>query len=320
MKYTEPCSRQCGHATIAIGRLLADHVGSRSSQLLPEGWLDDLEHDLRPDGGEVYVNLHVPCGVVRITVPVRHFPSLPSARPHWESNPNQPISYISTPSFVTGVAVQVKIPGIGSDEYVTVDIAYGGAFYLIVGLGDLDFPQDAFMWRSQIPQMVKAAISLRKDFLNYNKALKETYLRHPQHRQLEDLYGVIITSRARSQDVTERDVEIGLCVFANGQVDRSPTGSGVQARVALAQAKGEIKPGKSRTYHSLVSDNVDEYSAFKGEVVEEVDAGDGRKGVIVKVSGRAKYTGCSTIVTEARDKIGGGFVFNELGRRSVEDG
>jgi hypothetical protein len=79
---------------------------------------------------------------------------------------------------------------------------------------------------------------------------------------------------------------VALILFRHRQLDRSPTGSAVGARIALAHAKGQIKIGEKRTYHSIVSlDSPDD--AFVGEALEKVELeGSDKKAVRVKTSGR----------------------------------
>ena len=109
------------------------------------------------------------------------------------------------------------------------------------------------------------------------------------------------------------DFEPDTLVFADGQVDRSPTGSGVQARVALAYAKGSRRLNESFTYHSPVSKAFGGQGAFVGEALEEVDVGlKDLRGVIVKVSGWAHYTGTSNFVVEEGDGVGAGFWWDEV--------
>src|SRR3546814_15359550 len=58
------------------------------------------------------------------------------------------------------------------------------------------------------------------------------------------LYGTILTDDV-ALGAGDGRASYNLCIFAEGQIDRSPTGSGVTARFALAAARGEIGPGDS---------------------------------------------------------------------------
>ena len=308
----EGYSTMCGHATLALGRLLVDQAGAWDSEAFPLDALGNLKNlTFDSERNEVLLRLHAPCGVVHVTVP-----ALPTAYGRWRTDTSRPISYLSVPSYATGISVNLNIPprstfrwdelanSVASHDGVVVDIAYGGAFYIIVSAHALGFGSliDAnFRALGEATRKLKA-------FFNRAEAapFPAKYLRHPEHEVLQFLYGVIVTD-----DDDEAGAETGLCFFADQQVDRSPTGSGVQARVSLAFAKGERELGERRTYHSPVSRHFSE-GAFVGEAVEAVDLGKGIRGVIVKVSGWARYTGCCNFVIEDSDKIGEGFWFDEL--------
>src|SRR6185312_7186609 len=94
-------------------------------------------------------------------------------------------------------------------------------------------------------------------------------------------------------------VSHNLCIFAEGQVDRSPTGSGVTARVALDHAKGLLRPGAERRFRGLSGD------PFTGRMVGETRLG-GRPAVTVRVGGRAYYSGGASFVVEPGDPLAEG--------------
>jgi len=110
--------------------------------------------------------------------------------------------------------------------------------------------------------------------------------------------------------------ETGLCFFANQQIDRSPTGGGVCARMALAHAKGRRPVGQRRTYNSLVSNMYAGNGSFVGMNVEEVSVSGGRglssKGVVVQVEGQVYCTGAATFVLEEDKMSGAGFFLQAL--------
>ena len=300
----EGYSTMCGHATLAVSRLLVDHAGAGAA-LLDSLLLSKLKYD--PENQQVIVNLHAPCGLVQATVP-----AVETEPGHWRTDMTRPTSYLSVPSYTTGIWVTVHIPEhlrwpeLGDRDCVVVDIAYGGAFYVFVGACSLGFKSS--LSDPDVHALGVAASRLKEAF-NSTEQLRKFYLQHPEHEDLQFLYSIFITNYDLGKPAEETlGAETGLCFFANGQIDRSPTGSGVQARIALAYAKGRIKLNERWTYHSLVSNAYDGEGAFIGEAVEEVDVG-GRKGVIVRVSGKAHYTGCSSFAVEKDDAIGKGFWF-----------
>lgn len=299
----EGYSTMCGHATIAVSRLLVDCT---DPNIFPR------RHELHFDttSAAVEVRLHVPCGLVRITVPAT------GTAAAFRADPSRPITYLSVPSFAAGLNLSVPIPPSlrwpalpAATTSVPVDVTYGGAFYIVVPAPVLGFP--ASLAHPPITALRDATARLKAAF-NASPDLRR-HLHHPDHPDLAFLYSVFVTEPGRGAVPDGcAGAESGLCFFADSQVDRSPTGSGVQARVALAVAKGERAVGDAWAYHSVLSNAFGGSGAFVGRAVEEVEVGD-RKGVRVEVSGCASYTGVSTFVVEQGDEIGGGFSFEALG-------
>ncbi|MED6261772.1 hypothetical protein ATANTOWER_009871 [Ataeniobius toweri] len=124
-------------------------------------------------------------------------------------------------------------------------------------------------------------------------------LHHPVSDDLAFLYGTILTD---GRDEFSPEPTANICVFAEAQVDRSPTGSGVTARVALQHHKGLIQLNQTRTFQSGATG-----SQFTGKAVEETRCGDFRA-VVVEVAGRAFYTGVSRFVQEPEDQLAHGFL------------
>jgi trans-L-3-hydroxyproline dehydratase len=114
---------------------------------------------------------------------------------------------------------------------------------------------------------------------------------------LNFLYGTIFTGPPLGRGAHSRNV----CVFAEGEVDRSPTGTGVSARLAIHHAKGELKLGRRIVIESIVG------SRFTGRVVEEVVIGRHRA-VIPEVSGSAHITGRHEFLFPPDDPFKAGFM------------
>ncbi|KAL0956054.1 hypothetical protein HGRIS_002224 [Hohenbuehelia grisea] len=187
-------------------------------------------------------------------------------------------------------------------DHICLDVAYGGAFYAIVPAGELGFKQGLF-GKGEFQDLAASALSI-KESLKDKKAL----FVHPESRDLEFLYGVVIVDERVAGSGEDHRGETGLCFFADQQIDRSPTGSAVCARVALAVHKGQRRVGERWVYESLVSLQ-HAGNGFIGDVVdvEEMQGRDGL-GVVAAVEGRAFYTGTSTFVLEAADAWTDGFL------------
>ncbi|MED5395250.1 MAG: Trans-3-hydroxy-L-proline dehydratase [Alphaproteobacteria bacterium MarineAlpha3_Bin4] len=221
---------------------------------------------------ETAVNIQCPCGLVTAYV-------------ERDNGGGSRVRFESVPAF--GFALD-KIVETNDYGPVTVDIGYGGAFYAFVAADQfgLDVRQ------SRVRDLVDAATAV-------TEAVKcQVSLHHPDDNDLAFLYGTILTD---GRDAYSSDPTANACVFADAQVDRSPTGSGVTARIALQHRRGLIQLGRERIFESVVG------SRFTGRAVSETRCGDFRA-VTVEVAGVAHYTGESTFRLEDGDDLGRGFI------------
>jgi proline racemase len=116
---------------------------------------------------------------------------------------------------------------------------------------------------------------------------------HPREPELRDVYGVIFWQEEGEDPLTQRNVT----VFADGEVDRSPCGSGTSARLALLHDEGRLATGEPFLHRSIVG------TEFTGRVVAET-----AEGVITEVEGSAHLTGRHEFVLEPDDELGEGFL------------
>jgi trans-L-3-hydroxyproline dehydratase len=123
-------------------------------------------------------------------------------------------------------------------------------------------------------------------------------LTHPDEPDLAYLYGIILTDDA---DLSSAAVSSNVCVFADGQVDRSPTGSGVTARLALMHRRNQVAIREPRRFRSITG------GEFVGRVVATTRAGP-HPAVVVEVAGEAYFTGEARFRREAKDPLGTGFL------------
>ncbi|KAF3849841.1 hypothetical protein F7725_019560 [Dissostichus mawsoni] len=226
-----------------------------------------------PRSPETQVNIHCPCGLVKAFV-------------EYSEGKTGGVRFLSVPAFTFATDVTVSVEKFGD---VTVDISYGGAFYAFVDAKR--FGLDVTTSRTR--DLVDAATAVT------NAVKSQVKLHHPTSDDLAFLYGTILTD---GKDDYSSDPTANMCVFAEAQVDRSPTGSGVTARVALQYHRGLIQLNQTRTFQSGATG-----SQFTGRAVEETKCGD-FKAVVVEVSGRAFYTGVSRFVQEPEDKLTHGFL------------
>jgi proline racemase len=213
--------------------------------------------------------LELPCGIVQLTCRVEEGRVVSTA-------------FESVPAFLSHRDVQVAVAGI---EKVQLDIAYGGAFYAILpasALG-LDF------FDTPMADLVRAATAVT-DAVRGSVAVT-----HPEAADLGFLYGTILTD-----DAPPPAPSFNLCVFAEGQIDRSPTGRGVSARMARDHARGLVVAGSERMFRGPTG------IPFSASVVGPAD-GPVAGAVTVRVSGTSAFAGRATFVIEADDPLAHGF-------------
>lgn len=211
-----------------------------------------------------------------------------TATAHLRDGQVQRVSFLNVPSFLFAQDLTVEVDGLGKVVY---DIAFGGAFYAYV---DVDQPALAGVIIDDKHQNQLIDIGMRIK----RAVMTSVTLRHPTgDADLNFLYGTILVKMLHVEDVQSRNV----CVFAEGEVDRSPTGTGVSGRLAIHHAKGDLTLEETITIESLIG------SRFTGRVAETVEIG-GLAGIIPEVSGTAFITGQHTFLIDPDDPLRDGFI------------
>jgi trans-L-3-hydroxyproline dehydratase len=286
--HNEGYSTMCGHADMYGAILVEPDLPDADMAVLfmhNEGYSTMCGHAVIALGryavDEGLVETREPFTTVRIECPC----GLVVARVEVTNGRAGAVSFDSVPAFLFAADRELEIAGHGA---ITFDIAYGGAFYAIADCRQfgLEFGRDS------VRDFVAAAVALSE------KAAAEIPLAHPDHDDLAFLYGSILTD---GEDGPEDRPLRNICVFAGAQVDRSPTGSGVTARLAALHAKGRIGKGEPRIFESIVG------SRFTGEVMEMAQIG-GMDAIIARVGGKAHYCGRAEFMVEADDPLAAGFL------------
>lgn len=212
-------------------------------------------------------------------------PGLIRSKAHMENGKVVRTSFLNVPSFLYLRDQQVDVSGIGQ---VTFDVAYGGAFYAFVDVEPLGLKMDASDYNRLIDygRRIKHAV------------MDKFSIKHPFEEDLSFLYGTIFTGKPENPNNHSRNV----CIFADGEVDRSSTGSGVSARAALHFAKGELKKGETITIESILG------TTMTVKVHEETTYGQ-YKAVVPEVSGTASFTGKNEFWFDPNDDQKDGFIF-----------
>jgi trans-L-3-hydroxyproline dehydratase len=191
-------------------------------------------------------------------------------------------TFKNVPSFVVGLDETIDVPAIGEVRY---DLAFGGAFYAIVDASSLGLALE------DSSKLIAAGRSIKHEIASRRP------IAHPEAHDLGFLYGVIFTGAAIEPDNHSRNV----CVFADGEVDRSPTGTGVSSRLAILHERDEISKGDRVTIESIVG------STFTGRIVDTTTVGE-HPAVVPEIEGSAHITGRAELWIDPDDVLGRGFL------------
>jgi trans-L-3-hydroxyproline dehydratase len=217
--------------------------------------------------------------IVRIDTPAGRV----TATAHMRDGKVERVSFLNVPSFVLARDLTVDVDGLGQ---VTFDIAFGGAFYAYVDADSVGLD----LTSQYHSRLIDAGMRIKR-------AVMAAYpLAHPDgDPDLNFLYGTIFVKMLTG--IHSRNV----CIFAEGEVDRSPTGTGVSGRVAIHHARGELPVGETITIESILG------TTFTGQVAETTTIGS-LPAVIPEVSGTAHITGRHEFFIDPDDPLREGFI------------
>jgi proline racemase len=184
------------------------------------------------------------------------------------------VRFRNVPSYVHAGGLEI-----GEHE---LDIAFGGAFYASV---------EEHVSPPELPRLIELGRELKRAIEEWQDVV------HPLEPELRDVYGVIFWQEEGEDPLTQRNVT----VFADGEVDRSPCGSGTSARLALLDRAGRLPRGAELRHLSIVG------TEFRGRVVEETDVA-GVPAVVTEVEGSAYRTGEHAFTFDPDDPLGDGFL------------
>lgn len=193
------------------------------------------------------------------------------------------VEFTNVPSFVYERGISVSVPERGTVE---CDIAFGGAFYVYCDASDfgLRLQPDELNELIEVGRLLKRAAS------------DTVSVEHPFEDDLGFIYGTILTG----DPVGTADTR-NVCIFADGEVDRCPTGTGVSGRVARQADEGTLKPGETLSVESITG------SEFTGRYEETVSFG-GYDAVKPVIGGSAYITGRHEFLVDPQDEFGEGFL------------
>jgi proline racemase len=187
------------------------------------------------------------------------------------------VRFRNVPSFVEAWGLEV--------EGLVVDVAFGGAFYASV---ESPLP----LQRESLPSLIELGRAIKRELEGEHEFV------HPLEPELRDIYGVVFFERIEAGPPLR---QLNVAVFADGEVDRSPCGSGTSARLALLEEGGELARGAELVHSSIVG------TEFVARVAGDVEVA-GRPAVVTEVEGSAYRTGEHEFVLDERDELGPGFL------------
>jgi trans-L-3-hydroxyproline dehydratase len=207
-----------------------------------------------------------------------------TAYAHIENGNVKSVSFHNVPSFVAALDEVVDVPELGKVRY---DLAFGGAFYAYVNARDVGLTCTPKDYRSLIEKgmAIKRAI------------MKSRPITYPFEQDLGFLYGTIFIGPSTQEGSHSQNV----CIFAEGEVDRSPTGTGVSGRLAIHHRRREIEMNQPIVIESIIG------SKFTGKVVEETAFGQ-YPAIIPEVEGQAHIVGRNELWINPNDPLRDGFL------------
>jgi proline racemase len=223
---------------------------------------------------ETVLRLEAPAGLVEVTATCA-------------DGKVQSVELTNVPCFVDRLDAALDVPGVGA---LTVDVAFGGMWYAIADAAALAFaiePQEA-RELSRVGELIRVA------------AREQLPCVHPEN---PDIAGVSIVQIAEPWRGV-RAVTKNAVVVAPGRLDRSATGTGLSARMAVLHARGLMAVGDEMTHASPLG------SIFEGRIVAETRVGD-RAAIVPAIRGSAWITGITQVLVDPSDPFPEGYLLSD---------
>ena len=272
----------------------------RTAIILTQPTVDEADYGIIFMDGGGYLNMcghgtigamtvAVETGMVPVTEPVtKVVQEAPAGLIHGqvfvEDGKAKKVSFTNVPAFLYKRDQEVELPGYGKIRF---DISFGGSFFAIVKAEQVGLeivPENA-------AKLQDLGIQLR-DIIN-----KEIPVQHPELPHIHSVDLVEWWSKTETKGATLKN----CVVFGQGQVDRSPCGTGTSAKMATLFAKGELKMGEKFFYESILG------TIFEGEIVGKAKVGE-YDAVIPQITGSAYITGFNHFVIDETDPVKYGFI------------
>lgn len=220
---------------------------------------------------ETEVVLDSPAGLIRATAKIK-------------DQKVKEVTFKNVPAFHYKENVEIEVPELGK---IKLDISFGGSFFAIVSAKEIGLSVKP----ENTQKLTELALKIR-DIINENIEIKHPVLDHIKTVDLVEIYDEPTNPEADYKNVV---------IFGQGQVDRSPCGTGTCAKLATLHSKKEIKPGEPFVYESILG------TLFKGEILDTTKVGD-FDAVVPQITASAYITGFNHFVFDDEDPVKYGFI------------
>jgi proline racemase len=198
------------------------------------------------------------------------------------------VQFTNVPCFATHLGAPLEVEGLGT---ISVDVAYGGAFFAIVDAPALGFAVEPREARDlvDVGNRITAA------------AARQLSVCHPENPEIG---GVTFTEFAMPF-AGPGTVSRNAVIVAPGRIDRSPCGTGTSARLAVLHARGQLAAGQGFVHESIIG------SRFEAGIARATAVG-GRPAIVPTIAGQAWITGVFQHGLDPSDPFRAGYTLPDL--------
>jgi len=202
------------------------------------------------------------------------------------------VTFRNVPAFATHLDAKVELPNLGT---VTVDVAYGGMFYVIADAQALGFRLTPDEARDivRVAEMIRVATR------------EQLPVSHPENPGIDGVSISQISGPAAREGVDRRNAVVVSTGTLAGVLDRSPCGTGTCAKMAVLHAKGQLPLDRDFVHEGILG------TTFTGRLVEKTRVGP-YDAVVPTLSGAAWITGFAQYVVDPEDPFPNGFTVGDI--------
>ncbi|KRL38136.1 proline racemase [Liquorilactobacillus uvarum DSM 19971] len=201
------------------------------------------------------------------------------------SNRVKSVTFKNVISFLYKRDQVLILPGIGEIYY---DISFGGSFFILVDVAQMPFEIQA----AEAATIIKWGLKIR-NLVNNSVSIQHPVLKHIKTADLVEFY---------QENLSGEVIKVkNVVVFGNGQIDRSPCGTGTSAKIAILAAQNKLKLGQTLINESILG------TKFQGKFVQRAEIAPGVAGVIPEIKGSSFITGFNRFVIDPEDPLKNGF-------------